>query len=241
MAGRRRSDRALRDKLRSPGRPPVARREDRRRFWMLIATGLSSEDAALRIGISQPVGFRFARRVGWPHRTCHELRECHLCGIPDLRIGRRSLCCGPRGWASGRLHVVSDARHRRCRGSCGATRRRGAAIWITGRRSPNGMRSGQRSDQSLRSLPSTRHCGLTYRIGWLVPWPHRAGQRCLGRRCRGKADGMGDDRTGDGLWLEARSRLPNACGSTFRATASCASATRRCTRRLHPGSGCPEA
>ena len=46
MVGRGRSDRALREKLRSPGRPPVARREDRRRFWALIATGLSSQDAA---------------------------------------------------------------------------------------------------------------------------------------------------------------------------------------------------
>jgi IS30 family transposase len=64
MAGRRRSDRALRGKLRSPGRPPVARREDRRRFWALIATGLSSEDAAMRIGISQPVGFRWFRETG---------------------------------------------------------------------------------------------------------------------------------------------------------------------------------
>src|SRR3954452_10828674 len=41
MAGRRRSDRALRDKLRSPGRPGMARREDRLRFWALIAAGLS--------------------------------------------------------------------------------------------------------------------------------------------------------------------------------------------------------
>ncbi len=64
MAGRRRSDRALRSKLRSPGRPPVARREDRRRFWALIATGLSSEDAALGVGISQPVGFRWFRETG---------------------------------------------------------------------------------------------------------------------------------------------------------------------------------
>ena len=52
MAGRRRSDRALRDKLRSPGRPGMARREDRLRFWALIAAGLSSEDAAIGAGVS---------------------------------------------------------------------------------------------------------------------------------------------------------------------------------------------
>ena len=64
MAGRRRSDRALRTKLRSPGRPGVARREDRQRFWALIADGLSSEDAAVVVGISQPVGTRWFRVEG---------------------------------------------------------------------------------------------------------------------------------------------------------------------------------
>ena len=32
--------------MRSPGRPPVARRDHRQRFWLAIAEGLSSEDAA---------------------------------------------------------------------------------------------------------------------------------------------------------------------------------------------------
>ncbi|MGK7865610.1 IS30 family transposase [Falsiroseomonas sp. E2-1-a4] len=64
MAGRRRSDRALRGKLTSPGRPPVARQEHRRRFWALVAEGLSSEDAAMEAGISQPVGFRWFRQAG---------------------------------------------------------------------------------------------------------------------------------------------------------------------------------
>src|SRR4051794_41835331 len=64
MAGRRRSDRALRAKLRSPGRPPVARREHRRRFWAFIAAGMTSEDAAMEVGISQPVGTRWFREAG---------------------------------------------------------------------------------------------------------------------------------------------------------------------------------
>src|ERR1700738_1355273 len=64
MAGRRRSDRALRDKLRSPGRPGMARREDRLRFWALIAAGRSSEDAAIGAGVSPPVGTRWFREAG---------------------------------------------------------------------------------------------------------------------------------------------------------------------------------
>jgi len=42
----------------------VARREDRRRFWAFIAAGLTSEDAAMEVGISQPVGTRWFRASG---------------------------------------------------------------------------------------------------------------------------------------------------------------------------------
>ena len=76
MAGRRRSDRALRDKLRSPGRPGMARREDRLRFWALIAAGLSSEDAAIGAGCrrrSGPVGF--GRLVACPLRHLRHRRS----------------------------------------------------------------------------------------------------------------------------------------------------------------------
>lgn len=64
MVGRRRSDRALRSKLRSPGRPPVARQEHQRRFWVLIAGGLSSEEASTGAGVSTPVGARWFRKAG---------------------------------------------------------------------------------------------------------------------------------------------------------------------------------
>ena len=46
---RRRSDRAGRPAMRSPGRPPVAGREEQQRFWKAIARGLSSEDAAVSL------------------------------------------------------------------------------------------------------------------------------------------------------------------------------------------------
>lgn len=75
MAGRRRSDRVLRGKLGSPGRPGVARREDRRRFWATIATGQSSEDAAVCAGVSPAVGAQWFREV---------------CGIPSAALGPSS-------------------------------------------------------------------------------------------------------------------------------------------------------
>src|SRR5829696_7949881 len=61
---RRRADRALRSPMRSPGRPPVARREHRQRFWEAIALGLSSEEAAVVAGVSPPVGTRWFREAG---------------------------------------------------------------------------------------------------------------------------------------------------------------------------------
>lgn len=63
MVGRRRSNRALRSKLRSPERPPVARREHRLRFWVLIASGLSSKGAAMGCEISEPVRTRWFREA----------------------------------------------------------------------------------------------------------------------------------------------------------------------------------
>ncbi len=60
----RAADRALRPWMRSPGRPPVSRREIQQRFWRKIAEGLSSEDAAVACGVSTPVGTRWFREAG---------------------------------------------------------------------------------------------------------------------------------------------------------------------------------
>src|SRR3954464_10584379 len=49
--------------MRSPGRPPP-RREVERAFWDKIAEGLTSEDAAVAVGVSGPVGTRWFRQRG---------------------------------------------------------------------------------------------------------------------------------------------------------------------------------
>ena len=61
---KRRSDRSGRMRLFSPGRPSVAGREERRRFWAAIAAGAASEDAAAGVGVSQAVGTRWFRKAG---------------------------------------------------------------------------------------------------------------------------------------------------------------------------------
>src|SRR6266508_535512 len=61
---RQQAIRAMRGQMWSPGRPSVARREDRQRFWREIAAGRSSEDAAAAAGVSQAVGSRWFRDGG---------------------------------------------------------------------------------------------------------------------------------------------------------------------------------
>src|SRR4051794_27197055 len=62
--GGRRSARSGRAPMPSPGRPQVAGRDEQSRFWRGIAAGLSSEEAALEAGVSQPVGYRLFRKAG---------------------------------------------------------------------------------------------------------------------------------------------------------------------------------
>ena len=88
--------------MRSPGRPPP-RREIERGFWKLIATGVASEDAAMAMGVSQPVGTRWFRQGGGMppitlaepsgrYLSFAEREEIALLRIQDLgvrEIGRR--------------------------------------------------------------------------------------------------------------------------------------------------------
>lgn len=103
---RRAADRAIRPAMRSPGRPNVARREDRQRFWKSIARGLQSEDAAVECGVSPAVGTRWFREnggmspinlapVSGRYLSLAEREEIALlkaqnCGVRDIarRIGR---------------------------------------------------------------------------------------------------------------------------------------------------------
>jgi IS30 family transposase len=58
-----RADRALRPAMRSPGAPETSRVVERQ-FWRVIATGVSTAEAALAVGVSVPVGSRWFRHAG---------------------------------------------------------------------------------------------------------------------------------------------------------------------------------
>jgi hypothetical protein len=61
---RQKKVREYRGQIPSPGRPTVAWREDRVRFWAAIARGVMTEDAAAGAGVSAPVAFRWFRHAG---------------------------------------------------------------------------------------------------------------------------------------------------------------------------------
>jgi IS30 family transposase len=65
-AGARRqwaADRAMRAPMRSPGRPEPSRAVQRE-FWRLIASGITTVQAAEGVGVSSPVGIRWFRHAG---------------------------------------------------------------------------------------------------------------------------------------------------------------------------------
>src|ERR1700688_2292879 len=64
MRERQREVQLYRGQVPSPGRPTVAWREDRVRFWAAVACGLRTEDAASEAGVSSPVAFRWFRHAG---------------------------------------------------------------------------------------------------------------------------------------------------------------------------------
>jgi IS30 family transposase len=147
MAGRRRSDNALRSKLRSPGRPPVARQEHRRRFWVLIAGGLSSEDAAIGAGVSAPVGVRWFREAG---------------GMPPSTLAPSAKPL------SGRYLSFAE------REELAIQRAQGAGVREIAR---NMGRSGSTISRELRRNAATRSGGLDYRATTAQWHAERAARR----------------------------------------------------------------
>lgn len=64
VAERQKQVRAYRGQIVSPGRPTVAWRQDRVRFWVAIAAGKRTREAADAAGVSEPVAHRWFRDAG---------------------------------------------------------------------------------------------------------------------------------------------------------------------------------
>ena len=64
MRERQREVQIYRGHIPSPGRPSIAWREDRVKFWTAVACGLKSDEAGVEAGVSSPVAYRWFRHAG---------------------------------------------------------------------------------------------------------------------------------------------------------------------------------
>jgi hypothetical protein len=116
--------------MRSPGRPPVARREHRRRFWEAIADGATSEDAGGGAGVSPAVGTRWFREAcGMPPSRFEPDTGRYLCFVEREEIA----ICRAYGYGVREIAKHLARSRRRSRASCAATRRPAAGSWSIGR------------------------------------------------------------------------------------------------------------
>src|SRR5919201_1302053 len=95
---RQQAIRAMRGRMWSPGRPSVARREDRQRFWRAIARGVSSEAAAAGACVSPAVASRwFSDGGGMPPISLAPLSGRYLSFAEREEIAiLRAACRGAR-------------------------------------------------------------------------------------------------------------------------------------------------
>ena len=230
---KRRSDRSGRAPLSSPGRPSVAGRDERRRFWAAIAAGFESEDAALEADVPPAVGDKMVS-----DSRGDITRDVWTIG--QAAFGTLSLVCrtgGNRAPSRARLlnaggcSSSSGGQRRRSHGSCGAMLPLEAAVWSTARQQRNGTPNDPLAGQNRGSLRSTRPCEPMWRSDWLASSSLRAGRLCPGRPCPGKAVDMGGGRIGGGQTLGAQSRSPADFRSTSRTMRPCASAMKPSIKR----------
>ena len=168
---RRRLEAAGRGPMRSPGRPPVARREERQRFWAAIAGGLSSEDAAAVAGVSPAVGTRWFRDSGgMPPISQKPLSGRYLSFAEREEIAiLRARGCGVREIArrAGRSASTISRELRRnaaTRGGC-LEYRATAAQWHAGRRARRPKAAKLAVNEPLRRYVGERLSGAVRRPG----------------------------------------------------------------------------
>lgn len=163
---RRRSDRALRSPMRSPGRPPVWRREHLESFWSGIARGFSTEEAAGIADVSPAVGARWFRLAGGiSPRSSTRLSRRYLSFVEREEIAvLRAQGYGVREIAR-RLNRAASTISRETRRNA-ATRSGGfeyratTAQWHTDRRSKRPKVAKLVANASLRQYVQERLAGI---------------------------------------------------------------------------------
>src|SRR6266496_45455 len=189
---RRRSDRAGRPPMRSPGRPTVARREDRQRFWQAVAQGRSSEDAAAVAGVSPVVGARWFRESGGMspismaplsgrYLSLAEREEIAL-----LKAGRQGVREIARRIGRDPSTISRELRRNAATRGGGLEYRATTAQWHADRRAKRPKTAKLAANDRLREYVQDRLAGtVTAPDGNPMPGPN---VRWIGRRHRRRAD-----------------------------------------------------
>jgi transposase len=123
--------------MKSPGKPSL-RRDVERLFWREIAKGLSSEDAAAAVGVSQAAGTRwFRERGGMPTFMTSPVTGRYL------SFEEREVMALRKAQGAGVREIAREVqRHRRpSPASCAATPPPAAGSSSTGPRWPSGRPS----------------------------------------------------------------------------------------------------
>src|SRR5436309_13779011 len=178
--------RAMRGQIWSPGRPSVARREDRVRFWEAIALGASSEDAAVATGVSQAVGSRWFRQAGgMPPISLAPLSGRYLSfaereEIAILRAQQHGVREIARRVGRAPSTISRELRRNASTRSYGVPYRATTAQWHAERRASRPKVSKLAANDALREYVQERLAGaIARREGELVPGPD---VRWIGRR-----------------------------------------------------------
>jgi IS30 family transposase len=180
--------------MRSPGRPPGWRREHLRQFWAAIARGLSSEDAAVAVGLSPAVGGRWFRQAGGMRTISpHPPSGRYLSFTEREEIAMLTARgCGVRGIASqlGRSPstISRELRRNAATRSGGFDYRATTAQWHADRRAKRPKVAEPATNAALRDYVQERLAGLvtaadgTAIRGPAVPWVGRRHGRRKDRR-----------------------------------------------------------
>src|SRR6266851_1756126 len=183
---RQQAIRAMRGQMWSPGRPSVARRDDRQRFWREIAAGRSSEEAAAAAGVSQAVGSRWFRDgggmppislapVSGRYLSCAEREEIAI--LRAQQVGVREIARRLKRSAS---TISRELRRNASTRSHAVAYRATTAQWHAERRASRPKVSKLAADDALREYVQDRLAGAIARPdGERVPGPT---VRFVGRR-----------------------------------------------------------
>ena len=158
-------------------------------------------------------------------------------GIWRLPSGRRSRCGGRRTWRAGDRTALGAGG---IDDLAGTAAQRGDAERQPGLSGDHGAVACGAGGASSEGGEARDECGAAGLCAGSAGRCRRHTGRCCGARAGGALEGTAARAaavTDAGRWRGARSRLLSVCGSTTRMTRRCASATRRSTRRFTSKAG----